>query len=94
MRKRDRIADLLKLADKVMSEFEDGGDCHFGLNGKRPFGNSGIAGDVIEIIGLEERDEDGETTEEGYAYACGLWAEMPDFLRRAWKRMRKEGGTG
>jgi hypothetical protein len=50
---------LLALAFyQAMNESPDEGD-GLGLDGKRPFGNSGIAGDVLEIIEEEPEDLEG-----------------------------------
>jgi hypothetical protein len=46
-------------------------DCEFGapcVNPKRPYGNSYVEGDVIEILGLENPRKDDD------------WADLPDDL--------------
>jgi hypothetical protein len=44
-----------------------------GLDGKRPFGNSGIPGDVLEIIEEEPEGEDNCWSDSQYDYAKELY---------------------
>jgi hypothetical protein len=47
-----------------------------GIDRKRPFGNSGVTGDVLEILG-RECDEEGEFREEDIDEAENLLIELP-----------------
>lgn len=51
--------DLKKLAAAYWREFacHDEGYIFIGVGGKRPFGNSSIAGDILEILELEPESE-------------------------------------
>ena len=88
MKERDLESDLNKLAAAFFKhlEFQDDYDTGApGLDQKRPFGNSGVFLDVLEIIGAEpEGDEDGEKcySQKQYAYARNLYVcELTGWLR-------------
>jgi hypothetical protein len=90
---RDRIADLDKLSEAFFENLERESRCEYGgwgLDDKRPFGNSSVAEDILEIIGWEPEGEDpydGRTTY-SYAqkeYAHALYDDLGDHLRRRWK---------
>lgn len=87
---RDGIADMLLLSDAFFENIYSG--YGIGLDGKRPFGNSDIAGDVCEIIGYLE-DEDGEMclafSDVANEYAMFLYHSLPDFLLASWKKYRQ-----
>lgn len=60
-------------------------DCEYGsigLDCKRPFGNSDVEGDILEIIGATpEGDGDEGFTDEQRQYAADLYNRLPDYLR-------------
>ena len=93
METRDRRTDMMRLADAFFSyltqEESYGG---WGLDPKRPFGNSDIAGDILELIETlpeEKEDEHDVWSEEQLAYARSLYAGLGDFLRQEWECYRQ-----
>lgn len=59
-------------------------DCEYGgigLDDKRPFGNSFVAGDILEIIGEQKDDVDG-WTEEQLDYADWLYDKLIPWLQK------------
>ena len=90
MTDRDKRADLLKLATRVLSECAN--NAPFGLNLKRPFGFSGDpAYDVLKIVGVQS-SADGYT-EEQLEYGGELWEEVGEFIIRTWKEKALGGLT-
>lgn len=88
MASRNRNEDLAKLADAFFENLERnsieyGG---WGLDGKRPFGNSYVEGDILEIIGWEPIGD--EYTQDQEEYASDLYGDLGEYLRQQW-RMRK-----
>jgi hypothetical protein len=85
---RNREEDLLKLADEFINNLERG-DCEYGgwgLDDKRPFGNSSVAYDIAEIIGISG---DEELTDEEQEYCHSLYDGLGNFLRKKWNEIRK-----
>lgn len=66
-----------------LASIEYGG---WGLDGKRPFGNSYVEGDILEIIGWEPIGD--EYTQDQEEYASDLYGDLGEYLRQQW-RMRK-----
>jgi len=96
MNERDRKADLSKLADAFFDHLERKQRCEYGgwgLDDKRPFGNSFVRGNILEIIGWKEEGEDDDWTDEQLQYAEALYDELGEFLRSEWKRMRNRIAT-
>lgn len=67
-------------------------DCEYGAIGvdcKRPFGNSDVEADILEIIGQEPDGDDGDGpcwSSEQREYASTLYRDdLIPFLRRRWK---------
>jgi len=91
---RDRDADLLLLADAFYENLERNEHCEFGgwgLDDKRPFGNSSVEYDILEIIGIDDLDqmyEDDDPRELAEEYARELYADLGDFLRDQWEKFR------
>lgn len=82
MKNRDKQADLMKLATRVLKEAAANNP--FGLSEKRPFGFSGDpAYDVLEIVGV--RPEDGLYGDTALEYGRDLYAAVGKFIVRAWK---------
>lgn len=84
--------DLAKLADAFFEYLSYEPGCEYGsvgLNCKRPFGNSDVEGDILEIIGAKPQGDDGE--EECWAshqreYAASLYKEhLVPYLRKRWE---------
>lgn len=91
--KRNKQRDLFKLANafyKNLQPHED--ECKgLGLDGKRPFGNSFIEGDVLNIIGWEgESKVEGEHyTPEQLEYARVLFQEdLLKYLQDMWEEFK------
>lgn len=61
-----------------ISKSEYGG---IGLDGKRPFGNSDVEGDILEIIGICPDDDDDDNR----VYASELYSDLIGYLRRKWE---------
>jgi hypothetical protein len=87
--------DLSKLADAYFKHLQIG-DCEYGgwgLDDKRPFGNSFVEGDILEIIGakLEGDDEYGKCwSSEQIEYANDLYSKLGNFLTKEWKRLKNK----
>lgn len=75
--------DLLKLEREFFKNltFESGGIC---LDGKRPFGNSDIESDILDIIGAEPggEDEDHYWSSKQRDYAWELYCELVPYLKK------------
>ena len=84
--KRDRDADMLKLELAFFDNLERD-NCEYGAIGvdcKRPFGNSDVEGDILEIIEWEAEGDDGDS--ECYAswqreYASELYDGLIEWLQ-------------
>jgi phage-related minor tail protein len=89
--KPQRKQHLFKLADAFFDNLEIdnvefGG---IGLDSKRPFGNSCVTDDILEIIGVEEPNENGYTDTQR-DYADRLYREeLIPFLREKWTALRE-----
>jgi hypothetical protein len=63
--------------------------CEFGsigLDSKRPFGNSSVEIDILEIIKAKPEGEDGCYSDEQYHYARDLYFEkLIPFLKKTWQ---------
>lgn len=88
---REIERDLAKLANAFFEELKIS-NCEFGAIGvdcKRPFGNSNVEGDILDIIGWEMEGDDGYDTchsSEQRAYAYELYHEkLIPFLQNEWK---------
>jgi len=80
--------DLEKLSQAFFGALERKYDGEYGAIGtdcKRPFGNSDVDGDILEIIGafMEGDDGDSECWSSGQrAYAADLYNSLPSYLRK------------
>ena len=86
---------LFKLADAFFDNLEID-NCEYGgigLNSKRPFGNSYVEGDILEIIGLEPDAFDDDrypiASKQQEEYANELYGELIPFLREKWTALRE-----
>ena len=93
---RDTNADLAKLADAFFRNLEYDPDCEYGsigVNCKRPFGNSDVEGDILEIIGAVMEGNDGEDdcwSRHQRQYAASLYQEqLVPYLQAEWKKRPK-----
>lgn len=78
--------DMLKLERAFFNSlYRD--DCEYGAIGidcKRPFGNSDVAGDILEIIGAEPEGEDGDPecwSDAQREYAHSMYDGLIDWLK-------------
>lgn len=62
MNDRDRDEDMRRLAQCALRsmEYDNVEFGGLGLDSKRPFGNSDVVGDILEIIGATEEGDDGD----------------------------------
>lgn len=93
--KKDLERDLKKLADAFYSEllFED--SCEYGSPGldcKRPFGNSDVEGDILEILGFAPEGDDGDSScysRDQRDYARRLYTEeLIPYLKQQWRLLK------
>jgi hypothetical protein len=90
---RDEQKDLKRLADAFfaelcMLEWEYGG---IGLDPKRPFGNSDVDADMLELLDMEPEGDDGDgpcfsSTQRDYV--ADLYREkLIPYLRKRWSEL-------
>ena len=78
---------LEKLEKAFFQNIERHDDCEYGsigLDCKRPFGNSDVEGDILEIIGVEMAGDDGDGpcwSSGQREYAAGLYDELAPWIR-------------
>ncbi len=91
---RNRDHDMRELADAFYDNLEREQHCEYGgwgLDDKRPFGNSWVVGDIAEIIGLklmpdmEDEDEEREAYAKAEDYCHGLYDDLGAYLKMKWK---------
>ena len=74
------------LAQAVLANLRRNHDCEFGSIGtdcKRPFGNSDVEGDILEIVGKSPTGDDGDGpcwSSEQRQYARELYDAIPKFI--------------
>lgn len=91
--KRDTKADLKILADAFFKEliFDDG--CEYGspgLDPKRPFGNSFVEGDILDLLEIEPDGEDW--TQEQLDYAADLYrVKLVPYLKKFYHKLFRRG---
>lgn len=84
-----RRKDLLKLATAFFDNLEREKYCEYGgwgLDDKRPFGNSDVEMDILEIIEDPCTDGFDEIPEDKVKYANSLYNELGEFLKSEWKK--------
>lgn len=62
-----------------------------GVDSKRPFGNSYVERDILDIIGLPS-GEDEDAIEERKEYALWLYYNLKEFLQKRWKELGESHG--
>ena len=78
--------DMQKLAKAFFDNLQRG-RCEYGgigLDDKRPFGNSDVEGDILEILGAEPEGDDGEGkcwSSEQYQYARQCYDQLIPYLQ-------------
>lgn len=84
--------DLNALEQAFWENVERQDDCEYGsigLDCKRPFGNSYVQGDILEIIGKKPENEDEGFTEEDQQYADYLYTNLADFMRAKYLKKKR-----
>ena len=78
------------MADAFFDNIELDTSCEFGsigLDCKRPFGNSYVEGDILEILGIEIAEYDTDEYREQCEYVRDLYyEELIPYLKKQWKK--------
>jgi hypothetical protein len=93
---RNKTNDMLKLADAFYKNLELNAHSYspggWGLDDKRPFGNSSVIPDILHIIGIDydvyEAFSESEKTNASL-YANELYLGLGLFLENEWAAYRK-----
>lgn len=91
MNDRNRDTDLLKLADAFYANLEREERMEYGgwgLDDKRPFGNSDVTGDILRLIDFPPAADDYYSREQE-GYADDLYVELGGFLQKKWIEYRQ-----
>lgn len=78
--------DMEKLATAFFDNLQRD-DCEYGAIGvdcKRPFGNSDVEGDILEILGVKPGGDDGDSkcwSSDQREYAASLYGNLIRYLR-------------
>ena len=81
-----REDDMRKLA-RAFFEHLQRGCCEYGgigLDDKRPFGNSDVEGDILDLLGYEPKGDDGEEacwSSRQREYAADLYDDLKPWLQ-------------
>ncbi len=93
---RNKEEDLRKLADAVIENLQYDDMCEYGSIGvdcKRPFGNSDVEADMLEIIGWDMEGDDGDDacySSKQRDYVRTLYMEeLPNYIKKLWKELTK-----
>lgn len=85
--------DLAILADAFFAALQID-DCEFGgigIDCKRPFGNSDVEADMLEMLDAEQEDPEEGWSMEQRDYVRGLYHdELIPYLRAQWAALGKE----
>lgn len=82
-----------KLVEAFFENLERNEDTEFGgwgLDDKRPFGNSYVEGDIARIIGIEIDHDDRD--HENLRYVRDLYEDLGSYLKEKWAEFKKKGG--
>lgn len=93
----DRQIHMDLLADEFFNALQFD-DCEFGgwgLDCKRPFGNSSVEPDLAEIIGWDresiwENTDNGDLDEDKCDYLRELYYDLGPYLKYKWSNFRKK----
>lgn len=78
--------DMAKLATAFFDNLQKD-DCEYGAIGvdcKRPFGNSDVEGDILELLGAKPEGDDGDAecwSRAQREYAAGLYDNLIPYLQ-------------
>jgi uncharacterized protein YodC (DUF2158 family) len=88
---RNLKEDLAKLADAFFENIIYDDSCEFGSVGtdcKRPFGNSYVEGDILEILCWAADGDDEDFTDSQLDYANDLYCKkLVPYLKEEWERL-------
>lgn len=94
---RDEQADLKILADAFFKGLFFNDWCEYGspsLDCKRPFGNSNVEGDILELLDAEQEGDDGDGpcwSSKQRKYAADLYrVKLVPYLKNFWNTHSKE----
>ncbi len=85
---RNRDHDMRELADAFYDNLVRETRCEYGgwgLDDKRPFGNSTVWIDIAEIIGLPVPEDDEAESEAIEFYCNQLYDDLGEYLKMKWK---------
>jgi len=88
---RPTDADMLKLEQAFFRNLQRD-DCEYGAIGvdcKRPFGNSDVEGDILELIGAKPDGDDGESEYWSRCqreYAADMYSDLIEWLQKKYLR--------
>ena len=88
---KDVTKDLNALEQAFWENVQRQDDCEYGsigLDCKRPFGNSYVEGDILEIIGAKQ--ENVGWTDEQQQYADYLYTNLADFMRAKYLKKKRK----
>ena len=88
MKGRDRETDMKKLARMFFENLERD-SCEYGgwgLDPKRPFGNSDVEDDILRGIGVEPLEEGDDYTDSQRQYAAALYDGLGEWLKEFAKK--------
>jgi hypothetical protein len=90
----DETKDLAKLAEVFFQNLAFDPSCEYGsvgLDSKRPFGNSDVDADILEIIEAKPEGDDGDGpcwSSEQREYASTLYQErLIPYLQERWRSL-------
>ena len=93
MKTRDREADMKVVARMLLTNLKRD-SCEYGgwgLDPKRPFGNSDPERDILRELGVEPDDDDEEYTNRQISYAASLYDELGPWLIKFAEDLVKRG---
>ncbi len=88
-----REAHMEALADAFYEELTREQYCEYGgwgLDDKRPFGNSYVVGDMADIVGIDLPDEEDDARDEVEAYLHELYDDLGLYLKYRWELSKKK----
>ena len=65
----------------------------WGVDSKRPFGNSAVEPDIAEIIGFEREwlyDKNGDYDEDNASYLNRLYDDLGPWLKYRWNELKRK----
>jgi hypothetical protein len=81
MKPRNREKDMDALARAFFANLQQGSYRGIGLSESRPFGNSDVAGDILELLDIEPANDEASYSESQRDYADELYGKLIDYLQ-------------